>query len=63
MPATLSFHYKLQTEQTWTGIPVATTQGEQSYIKGNSKFMAVAVQVLKIMLGIFLFVLEYVLFV
>lgn len=31
-------------EQTWTGIPVATTQGEQSYIKGNTKFMAVAVQ-------------------
>lgn len=35
----------LQTEQTWTGIPVATTQGEQSYIKGNTKYMAVAVQV------------------
>lgn len=35
----------LQAEQTWTGIPVATTQGEQSYIKGNTKFMAVAVQV------------------
>lgn len=34
-----------QVEQTWTGIPVATTQGEQSYIKGNTKYMAVAVQV------------------
>lgn len=35
-----------QAEQTWTGIPVATTQGEQSYIKGNTKYMAVAVQVI-----------------
>ncbi|CAM9533096.1 unnamed protein product [Ascophyllum nodosum] len=33
-----------KTEQSWTGIPVATTQGEQSYIKGNTKYMAVAVQ-------------------
>eukprot|EP00903_Cladosiphon_okamuranus_P005452 g5437.t1 len=31
-------------EACWTGIPVATTQGEQSYIKGNTKYMAVAVQ-------------------
>lgn len=34
-----------QAEACWTGIPVATTQGEQSYIKGNTKYMAVAVQV------------------
>lgn len=35
-----------QAEACWTGIPVATTQGEQSYIKGNTKYMAVAVQVM-----------------
>ncbi|CAN0468067.1 unnamed protein product, partial [Ectocarpus sp. 12 AP-2014] len=34
----------VQAEACWTGIPVATTQGEQSYIKGNTKYMAVAVQ-------------------
>ncbi|CAM9714461.1 unnamed protein product, partial [Chrysoparadoxa australica] len=28
----------------WTGIPVSTVSGEQSYIKGNTKFLAVAVQ-------------------
>lgn len=36
---------RTQAEACWTGIPVATTQGEQSYIKGNTKYMAVAVQV------------------
>lgn len=34
-----------QAEACWTGLPVATTQGEQSYIKGNTKYMAIAVQV------------------
>lgn len=37
-----------QAEACWTGIPVATTQGEQSYIKGNTKYMAVAVQVISL---------------
>lgn len=40
-----SIGFHSQADQTWTGIPVATTQGEQSYIKGNTKYMAVAVQV------------------
>ncbi len=32
-----------KTEQTWTGFRLATTTGEQSYIKASAKFFAIAV--------------------
>ncbi|CAM9348954.1 unnamed protein product, partial [Phaeothamnion confervicola] len=31
-------------DDVWTAVPVSTTQGEQSYIKGNTRYCAVAVQ-------------------
>ena len=31
-------------ESCWTGVPVSTTQGEQNYIKANTKYVAVGLQ-------------------